>query len=185
MRRRDAYLRVWRRSICILSFNISLREGGKAVSTNIQTEAMRLPSRCVFALVNDGSCVIILTNKNVLPRVVGARAKYDVFALARNVPPCGIIIIMGKFPNTEPPREMVEKLLVNKRRVWYEGINADFSKLRVMMYKKSENIIKTSSIIFPSITYNAVTNIRKVSKILSCSKFYPRIRSHITSILLV
>lgn len=171
MRRRDAYLRVWRRSICILSFNISLREGGKAVSTNIQTEAMRLPSRCVFALVNDGSCVIILTNKNVLPRVVGARAKYDVFALARNVPPCGIIIIMGKFPNTEPPREMVEKLLVNKRRVWYEGINADFSKLRVMMYKKSENIIKTSSIIFPSITYNAVTNIRKVSKILSCSKF--------------
>lgn len=170
MRRRDAYFRVWRRSICILSFNISLREGGKAVSTNIQTEAMRLPSRCVFALVNDGSCVIILTNKNVLPRVVGARAKYDVFALARNVPPCGIIIIMGKFPNTEPPREMVEKLLVNKRRVWYEGINADFSKLRVMMYKKSENIIKTSSIIFPSITYNAVTNIRKVSKILSCSK---------------
>lgn len=66
---------------------------------------------------------------------------------------------------------MVEKLLVNKRRVWYESINADFSKLRVMMYKKSENIIKTSSIIFPSITYNAVTNIRKVSKILSCSKF--------------
>lgn len=65
---------------------------------------------------------------------------------------------------------MVEKLLVNKRRVWYEGINADFSKLRIMMYKKSENIIKTSSIIFPSITYNAV-NIRKVSKILSCSKF--------------
>lgn len=171
MRRRDAYLRVWRRSICILSFNISLREGGKAVSTNIQTEAMRLPSRCVFALVNDGSCVIILTNKNVLPRVVGARAKYDVFALARNVPSCGIIIITGKFPNTEPPREMVEKLLVNKRRVWYEGINADFSKLRVMMYKKSENIIKTSSIIFPSITYNANKHTQSIENSLLFQEF--------------
>lgn len=48
---------------------------------------------------------------------------------------------MGKFPNTEPPREMVEKLLVSKRRVSYKGIDANFSETESNDVQKKRKIL--------------------------------------------